>query len=196
MDWNHETWKIKELLDLYFEGKIKLSPDYQRNDIWASKAQKKLIDTILKPQPLPNFFLLKIDDDQYEYEMVDGQQRTRTIISFFKWQITSSNAENFDSVNKESFLKYSLDITLITKLDEDEIIEEYYTLVNTSGLRLSTPEIRKAKYYDTKYLGLSSTLAASKPFSDFGLFSSGTKIRMNDVELVYELLAAVITLRN
>ncbi len=187
MEWIHETWTIKELLELYKEGKIILSPDYQRNDIWTSKAQKKLIDTILKPQPLPNFFLLKKNDD--EYEMVDGQQRSRTIIGFSKGQILSSNGENIDSIDEELFLNYPLDITLINKLSDDEVIEDYYALVNSSGLRLSTPELRKAKYYDTKFLELSSTLAKSKPFSEFGFFSSGTKIRMNDIELVSELLA-------
>ena len=39
MKFENDTWKVKQLLDLYKEGKLNLSPPYQRNPIWTKKAQ-------------------------------------------------------------------------------------------------------------------------------------------------------------
>lgn len=186
MKWVNENWAIEKLLKLYDSGKINLSPEYQRNPIWTSKSQKNLIDTILSPQPMPNFFLLK--KSKREYEMVDGQQRTRSIIDFRNGHITSSSGVKFGEQSISEFMNYELNITLITSLDDGESIEDFYTLVNTSGLRLNVPEIRKAKYYDTRFLALCTEMAALEKFVDFGLFGSTTIDRMNDIELVSELL--------
>lgn len=188
MKWEHESWTIEKLLDLYDSGKINLSPEYQRNPIWTSKSQKRLIDTILSPQPIPNFFLLRKTEN--DYEMVDGQQRSRSIIDFRNGHITTTAKEKFDRANP-AFLKYELNITLITHLDGGESIEEFYALVNSSGLRLNAPELRKAKYYDTKYLALCSEMAALDEFTQLDLFGATTVDRMNDVELVSELLTLI-----
>lgn len=190
MKWKHEEWNIKQLFDLYEKGKIDLAPDYQRNPIWTTIAQKRLIDTILAPRPMPNFFLRHLGKGNYE--MVDGQQRARTIIGFIRNQITSSNGTAFfklEELDRKGLLRYPLNITLLTELGPGEDIERFYTLVNSSGLRLNTPEIRKAKYHDTRFLALAQSLASSQELASLGLFGQGTIKRMNDVELVSELLA-------
>ncbi len=187
MKWVHESWTVKTLLDLYDSGKINLSPEYQRNPIWNSKSQRNLIDTILFSQSMPNFFLLQ--KSKHEYEMVDGQQRTRSIIDFRNGHIKSSSGVEFGEQSTSEFMNYKLNITLITSLDKGESIEDFYTLVNSSGLRLNAPEIRKARYYDTRFLALCTEMAALEKFANLGLFGPATISRMNDVELVSELLA-------
>ncbi len=192
MEWIHEEWSIKKLIELFDADKINLSPDYQRNPIWTTKAQRSLVDTILQPSPMPNFFLLRLDDGKYE--MVDGQQRARTIIGFLRSQIPSSSGQTLndiaaDSDRGDAVRNYPLNITVLTELGGEESIEMFYSLVNSSGLRLNIPEIRKAKYYDTRFLELANSLATSAGFSSLGLFGSGTISRMNDIELVSELLA-------
>lgn len=189
MKWTHDTWTIKKFMELYLSKKINLSPEYQRNPIWTSKAQKLLIDTILIPQPMPNFFLLRTSEDTYE--MVDGQQRARSIIDYSNGHIKSSNGISFKDT-LESFNNYCLNMIIINELSSDESIEAFYTLVNSSGLRLNSPELKKAQYYNTKFLALNSELAASEKFTKLDLFGSGTIDRMNDVELVSELLALLL----
>jgi hypothetical protein len=186
--WKHDEWTIKNLLRLCNSGKMDLSPDYQRNPIWTAKAQRLLIDTILRPEPIPNFFVRRLGNAKYE--MVDGQQRARSILAFYRGQISTSDGKKFEELGSEpEFLNYPLNVTLITRLAKGEEIERFYALVNSSGLRLNTPELRKAKYYDTTFLALCNELANSESFSSLGLFGSGTVTRMNDVELVSELVA-------
>lgn len=188
MKWELTTWSIEKLTRLYREGKLDLSPEYQRNAIWTIKSQKQLIDTILAPRPMPNFFVKRNGTDNYE--MVDGQQRSRSILDYTNGFISSSDKRKFDET-QDIFSQYPLTIIVISELESNESIEEFYTLVNSSGLQLNVPELRKAKYHDTKYLALCNELAGSEVFSALDLFGAGTLKRMNDVELVSELLAAL-----
>jgi len=192
MEWKHEKWSIRKLVTVYDNGLLDLSPSYQRNPIWTAKSQRLLIDTILTPQPLPNFFIRKKEDDCYE--MVDGQQRARTILAFRAGNISSTNKVHYTELeNSDAFYDYPLNVTVITSLEESESIEEYYALVNSSGLRLNTPELRKAEHFDKRLFQLASRLADSDNFTSLDLFSKSTITRMNDVELVIELLTLIIS---
>ena len=59
--------------------------DLQRREVWALKAKSLLIDTVVKGLPVPIIFLRKMQDMQTlssVLEVVDGQQRLRTLFSF------------------------------------------------------------------------------------------------------------------
>lgn len=91
MKYLNKVITISQLVDWVRIGKIDLHPPYQRNFIWSSKDQKLLIDSILKGYPLPNFFIYKIGENQYE--MVDGQQRATTICKYVKNEFANSKKE-------------------------------------------------------------------------------------------------------
>lgn len=183
MDYKHEEWSIKKLSEKYEKKNIDLSPPYQRNSIWSLKAQRELIDTITKGQPIPNFFVYK--DQNGKYEMVDGQQRSRSILSFIKGHITNSEKQTIDDC--PNFIDYLLNITLITGLGALDHIEEFYALVNRTGMRLNKPELYTAQYCDTLFLQLVQKLSEHESFCNLDLFRSTN--RMNDQDLVSELLA-------
>ncbi|NTV46448.1 MAG: DUF262 domain-containing protein, partial [Chlorobiales bacterium] len=153
MEFEYEEWTIERLSDLYNEDKLNLSPPYQRNEVWTKSAQRLLIDTITNHQPIPSFFIHKKDNNCFE--MVDGQQRSRSMLLFLKKSdkpFTNSGGKTI--ADHPEFIKYPLSITLITKVSENENIESFYALVNKTGLRLNNPELFKAQYYDTKFLEL------------------------------------------
>ena len=185
MKYKHDIWTIKKLLDLYKKGKIVLNPPYQRNPIWTAKDQQMLIDTIKKNQPIPNFFVRLINEDSIE--MVDGQQRTRTIFAFIRGIISDLEGKKY--TEDDFFLKYPLNVTVITELEKNESIEKFYALVNSAGLFLNRPELKKAEYYDTKFLALITDLASISEFTDLNLFTKPSANRMNDIEFVSELVA-------
>lgn len=198
MKFDIETWPIHKLIALYDKGNIILNPPYQRNPIWSLKAQKKLIDSIKTDTPIPNFFLLKKDGKTFE--MVDGQQRARTIIGYWKGHFVDNNKIVFDDAFKaevennaktEKFLNYKLSITIIPEIDESESIEEFYALVNSSGLRLNRPELKKAEFYSTRFLHLITNLAEDANFNDLNIFSKASIDRMNNIDFVSELLAVI-----
>lgn len=196
MKFQTETWPIRKLVELYAQNKIKLDPPYQRNPIWALKSQQKLIETITQGMPIPNFFVKALGDGVFE--MVDGQQRARTILGYERNVIPDENNIVFSrkldiSRNRKAlsdeFYSYPLNVTIILELPPEWTIEQYYALVNSSGLRLNRPELKKAEYFTTLFLKLILEVAASEQIKSLRLFNVSTVSRMNDVDFISELLA-------
>lgn len=135
---------------------------------------------------------------QSKWEMVDGQQRSRSILGFWNGEFSDHNrfcltdAIKSDPRNAkaiESFLSYRISVTILDKSFTDKEVEEFYVLVNSSGMRLNRPELFKAEYYSTKFLKLATEVAGSQVFETFSLFSDKSSERMNDIDFVSELLA-------
>ncbi len=182
MEYRIKTLTIKELLVLFNADKLDLKPYYQRNDIWSKNDQDQLIESIRKGYPLPNFFI-------YErrvgfYELVDGQQRTRTIIRYIQ--------NSLDPDIKETFLSYKLSITEIYNIQDDRELEEFYVLVNKKGKHLTTPELHKAEYSQTNFLRCVEELLDYQNFVNLNLFSEAASKRMNDRNFIEELVAYLI----
>ncbi len=78
-----QIWPIQEFSDKAEEGKLNLSPSYQRGDVWPTKDSQMLIESILRGIPLPSVIVLK-PQDQFEapFEVVDGKQRLTAILRF------------------------------------------------------------------------------------------------------------------
>jgi hypothetical protein len=188
MKFKIEPFSIGELIRLIDKDLIDLKPYYQRNDIWTRKDQEELIDSIKKGYPLPSFFLYK--NSEGIIEMVDGQQRARTIFRYYKKQITDSSKNFFNS--EEQFLNYQLSVTNLYEVGKKEEIEEFYVLVNKKGKHLNSPEINKAEFSGTNFLKLAETTLTYQNFMDLNLFTDATSRRMNDRNFIEELLAYLI----
>lgn len=142
---------------------------------------------------MPSFFLRQLPDGRFE--MVDGQQRARSLLAFYSGQIETYEGKFFTDLQREQsdrasrFLNYELNITIITRIDEGESIEAFYKLINSTGLRLNRPEIRKAEFYHTRLLRLVTTIASLSDFKALGLFTRLSGERMNDIDFASELVA-------
>ncbi len=181
-------WSLKKLYDTYKKGNLNLSPPYQRNFIWTLDDQRILIDSIKRNKPIPTFFLLQIGANKYE--MVDGQQRSRTIISFIDRGFTDLSSHLFDNAEYSGLLKFEIPITIITD-KEGESIEKFYALVNKTGIHLNKPEVRRADFYNTNLLKLVNDIASSSNFKAIKLFTDSSLKRMNDIEFISELVVLV-----
>jgi hypothetical protein len=191
MKFRIETWTINQLREHYDKGTLNLNPPYQRRFIWTLNDQQTLIESILKGYAIPNIFLF--EKKKNNYEMVDGQQRSRTIIGFIEKQFKTKIGEFYNEKKHGSvFEKYLIPITIIEKIEEDESIEDFYSLVNKSGIHLNRPELKKAEYFDTKFLKLVTELADDSIFQKLELFTEASTKRMNDIDFVSELATYLI----
>lgn len=193
MDFAHQTWTVGKLISQYTSNKLDLSPGYQRNIIWSSNAQKELLESVFRRRPMPSFFLRQLADEKFE--VVDGQQRARTLIGFFLGQIETFQGHFYADLPqtetdlRNQFLNYELSVTVISHLEPEEHIEKFYALINSTGLRLNKPEIRKADFYSTRLLRLVTTIAGLRDFQSLGLFTRLSATRMNDIDFASELVA-------
>ena len=90
------NYKVSDFISWAKASTLILSPSFQRRSVWPAGAKSYLIDTIVRGLPIPIIFLReqKTDLDSLEpkREVVDGQQRIRTMLTF----IASNLVKNFD----------------------------------------------------------------------------------------------------
>ncbi|EIV8654015.1 DUF262 domain-containing protein [Vibrio parahaemolyticus] len=75
------TTSWREIINLYKEGDIKISPEYQRLFRWDMERQTQFIESLLLNIPVPTLFFYI--DEEGRQEVIDGLQRISTIIRFF-----------------------------------------------------------------------------------------------------------------
>lgn len=190
MKFRIETWTIQDIIDKYEDKSLILNPKYQRRFIWKLSDQKTLISSIFSGYAIPNIFL---HSKGKKFEVVDGQQRLRTILGFYKKLFKNDENEEYDEKKMSKVFKsYQLPVTVIEKIENSESIEEFYSLVNSSGIHLNRPELKKAEYFDTNFLKLINELCGLEEFSSLNLFTDATTRRMNDIDFVSELVTLMI----
>lgn len=191
MKFRIEIWSIAQLKAKYDDNALNLNPPYQRRFIWSIKDQQTLINSILRGYAIPNIFLKQ--NKTGSFEMVDGQQRTRTILGFMDKQFNTFDNQPYNpEIHDKIFSDYFIPITIIEKMSNDESIEEFYALVNKSGIHLNRPELKKAEYFDTNFLKLVTSLSNKSSFKKLDLFTDLSSKRMNDIDFVSELVTILL----
>lgn len=193
MNYSFKEFSIQQLFDLIEKNKIDLNPSYQRYFIWSTDDQRELIDTILRGYPLPSFFLYFKPDGNYE--MVDGQQRTKTIYRFIKGDITASKRfekVTFSNIDHNKFLEYRIPVVILNNLAPNDSLNEFYVLINKKGVHLNLAEVNKSEFHDTKFLKLANDLLTYQNLINLNLFSEAASKRMNDRAFIEELLGYLI----
>lgn len=189
MDYEILDWPVRQLIDLVGSGSVNLRPSYQRNDIWTHAAKKRLLQTMRLGFPLPAFFLHETTKDKYD--MVDGQQRTRTIMGYLGEVLKDERGKYYSAENDQEINDYRLAVVVIRNLPADGSvsIRDFYYRVNKYGTKLNRPEIHKAQYANTPLQGLIESIAASESWAELKLFTQDAQDRMADLDFIAELLA-------
>ncbi len=189
MKFSYNTWTIRTLIELISKQKINLKPSYQRNFIWGKKDQTLLIESIKKGYPLPSFFVFQ--DSKGDFEMVDGQQRSKTIFQYYINEMASID-KRIPHNNDQTFLNYPLNVTLIFDLGYNDSLEQFYTLVNKYGYHLNSNELNKAQYNNSIFLNLVEKIVDSQELKELDIFTESNKKRMSDRALIEEVVASII----
>ena len=75
---------IKEFVDEYLYS-IDLDADYQREKVWSPADQELLLHSIAHDIDIPKLYLaLVTDNNQFDFECIDGKQRILTLLNFYK----------------------------------------------------------------------------------------------------------------
>lgn len=132
---------------LKMEKKFKFNTEYQRSEVWTKKKQQKLVDSILKELSIGMIFLRRRGS---KLEVLDGQQRLKTIFKFKKGGFNTSEEftpefpnKSYNDLKKELsiyplFTAFKVNYTMIEGGREDEISEFFLRL--QEGVSLNTAE--------------------------------------------------------
>lgn len=147
------TFSIFETVRKVERGDIQLEAEFQRNFKWLPDKKSKLIESIILDIPIQAIYLS--EDDDYKYEIIDGQQRIRTIVEFvnnkFKLQNTVLFKENKLFKDLEPSIQrkiedFQLVIFVVKKDNNPDIKFEIFERINTGAVRLNSQELRNCIY--------------------------------------------------
>lgn len=152
-----ETFSVKKLVDDYIY-RIDLDAEYQREKIWSRKNQEELLDSILQNIDIPKIYLAKLNDnDQFDYECIDGKQRMSTLLSFFKPEPDEGSPlavriagekYTYKRLKKElpelakKIENFDLTFVIYPEILDDDLIREIFRRLQL-GIRLNSGELLK-----------------------------------------------------
>lgn len=207
---------ISQFLDWQRHGTLNLSPIFQRRPVWKKPAKSLLIDSVVRGYTIPIILLRQVQDLKnlsMKMEVVDGQQRLRTLLAYIDPDCLTDFNDNADTVSvlrshnselaskpfsrlpnetKEALLNYQMSTHIFPNTTGDELIFRLFARLNSTGLSLKPQEIRNAEFH-----GAFKTLVYDLAFENFdkwrrwNIFSNDAISRMDEAEAVSECLIAM-----
>lgn len=205
LDFNSREYSIRELFDSYHRGETILSPKFQRRPVWDYKAKSYLMDSIISGFPIPRIFIRESTnlDMTATREIVDGQQRLKTIFDFLNDGFRISPVHNkqygglyyseLPSEVQKDILKYPVSAVLLIDLDDNAVIDIFARL-NTYSVKLNNQELLNSQYFGLfKQLVYKLAQEYRTFWIESGILTEKGISRMDDAKLVTELLIAIVT---
>lgn len=179
INYSNTNFTLEVFLSKHKKGELDLTPDYQRRFVWDQVEASRFIESLLIGMPVPQIFLFETAHGKYE--VIDGQQRLGTIISFVKGDFKGTG--NFklrglnklikwgnkswvdlDDITKRNFMNYQLNACIVQDdPDNPDLKFEMFQRINMGGQKLSPHDIRRVVYRGP-YLDMVKELANEKTF--------------------------------
>lgn len=206
-------FRVADFLAWQKDGSLVLNPPFQRRSVWRPGARSYFLDTVVRGLPIPLIFIrerVDLESQRVLREVVDGQQRLRTLFGFIdegsladfradrdRFMVSKThNAElagrTFKQLEPElqtQILEYRFSVQILPRDVEDREVLQIFARMNSTGVKLNEQELRNAQYfgefkthmYRLAYEQLERWLA-------WRLFSEDQLSRMLEVELVSDLV--------
>lgn len=173
-----------EIINMYKDGEILISPEYQRAFRWDAQRQTDFIESILLGIPFPSIFVATNEDGKWE--LIDGLQRVSTVLSFFGelnddtknnltllsgniiQELKDVSIDNLPLELKLSIKRTACRVEIIQKESNFQMRYELFKRLNTGGEGLTRQEIRNCIYRGFKeYKYFNSKLVTAANNRDF-----------------------------
>ncbi len=154
------TITVRELVDGFVDndeegvygygGRLTIRPEFQRNFVYNDHQQKEVINSVMKGFPLNVMYWVQQEDGTFE--MLDGQQRTMSICSYYNSEFAvdvdgdRKFIENLTSEQCKAFLDYKLQIYICENSTDKEILD-WFRIINIAGEQLTDQELLNATYH-------------------------------------------------
>lgn len=210
------NYSVVDFLGWQRQGELDLRPWYQRRSVWNPRLKSLLIDSLLRGFPLPLIFLkssLDVDTARSVRQVIDGQQRLRTILSYIDpdslpdftqeddFSILPSHNREFAGLTfselpgdmKQMLLNAPLSVNVLPPDVKDVTVLQMFQRMNSTGLKLTPQEIRNATF-SGEFKELSYQLAYEQyhRWSGWGLISGQAIAQMKEVEFTSDLLGLLM----
>lgn len=211
-------YKVADFISWKKKGGLVLSPYFQRRSVWNKGAKSFLIDTVYKGLPIPIIFLRDRGIDKITYEpireVIDGQQRLRTLISY----IAPGLLDDFNPVQDEFLVRkthnkelagkpfalldediqnrirnYEFNVHILSSNVDDRDIIQIFRRMNSTNYALKKQEILNSQYFGE--FKTSQYDLATEQLVQWRVWKTFTETdisRMQEVELTSEMTISLI----
>jgi len=207
-NFDSRTYSINDFLEWDDNEQLELSPRFQRRSVWTDTARSFLIDTIMEGKPIPKVFVRQKLNPQTRKsirEVVDGQQRLRTILAFMKDGFIVSKKHNakyggkffselceIDEEIQGQILNYELSVDLLVNMSDPDVLDVFSRL-NSYSVTLNDQEKINANHF-SQFKSLADSVAHRNNsfWIDNKIITEQNVLRMGDVQMSADLLIAMI----
>lgn len=171
--------------------------EYQRQFIWSDNDKCFFIESILMGLPVPLMFFADTQDGRVE--IVDGAQRTQTLVQFVQNELKLSNLRVLTESNGFTFKDLSLSVQRRFKntnirvvfLEEgttEKVRQEIFKRINTGG-KAATPTETRRGAFEGKFKDFLEECVRNKKFNALAPRTEQTEKRYEGFELVSRFFA-------
>ncbi|MEA3045267.1 MAG: hypothetical protein QOH47_3105 [Sphingomonadales bacterium] len=197
---------IADYCDALGRNAITVNRDYQRSDeVWPEAARSFLIESLLLGYPMPKIYLHSFTDlktKKTRKEIVDGQQRSKTILDFFKDNLSMSKASEIEEIRglkyselppewQEKFISYHMSIDQFVGAEPAEV-RQIFRRMNSYTVPLSPEEMRNAEFQGKlKWFLYGEAQKYGAVIALLEIYSERALVRMLDLKLLAEIAHAM-----
>jgi len=136
-----------------YGGRLNIRPAYQREFVYKPEQRNEVIKTIMRGYPHTHFPLNVMywaQNEEDQYELIDGQQRTLSICQYANMVFSilieemPKNFDNLSELRKKYFLDYELQVYICSGTPEEKL--EWFSIINIAGEPLKDQELLNANY--------------------------------------------------
>ena len=197
IDYDTRDYSIDFLVQQFRNDEFYIPDEYQRKYIWEVANKTRFIESILLGLPIPFMFFSDTDDGRCE--IIDGAQRTQTLVEFMDNELKLFNLKKLFSLNgfaysdlpeyfKRKFNKKTMRIIVLSDETTIEIRQEIFNRINTTGIRARPSEIRRGSYAGP-FMDFLKECTENPVFLRVCPVSKISKKRYEDLELVLRFFA-------
>jgi len=192
---------VKKYLDRIEDNENEIYvPEYQRDFVWDTVRQSRLIESIVLGLPIPPIFVAENTDGRLE--IVDGSQRVRTLSAFLGNElrldglekVTKLNGMVFDDLDvsrRRKFNNTTFTIIVLSESATDEVKNDLFERINKGSDILRNMETRKGIYRGPFTDFLYKECASNTVFRNALRLSRTVQKRQEYEELVLRYFALV-----
>ena len=190
---------IQDILNLKNANELNLTPWYQRRSVWSPAQKSYLINTLFERKPLPAIYIrhsLDLEKGKSIKEVVDGQQRLRTIIEYCNDAYSARHPKHdkkvkYSELNKtqrHDLLMASIPVGYLLGASDADVID-IFGRINSVSKSLNAQEKRNAKYSgEFKQFCLYQASSRIEFWRAYGIFTANDIARMNEVQFISDVV--------
>lgn len=202
MNVNESKISVANVRDMVARGDLITNHQYQRAPgLWPPAARSYFIDTIVEGFIFPPIYFheyLERSTKKTRTEIVDGQQRVTTIISFLNGEFAlgrnsksheGMRFEDFDEETQHRFLSYTMSVDTIREADRSQILQMFRRM-NAYTLPLSDAEKRHSEFFGEFKDFVTRVLDDNTILTEWEVLTARQIVRMGDAEFIADLTMA------